>query len=108
LNDALKFHGVGSFQVAESPERASKLELVNARVEPGRVVAEWRGGDAADAPGILLLSNGRPVARPYSLRLRTRREGGVPVRSELDVRGAEWDEAWVLRDHETVARLPRP
>ncbi|UCE85234.1 MAG: hypothetical protein JSU66_12910, partial [Deltaproteobacteria bacterium] len=108
LDDARKFHGIGSFQVAESPERRSALELVDARVEPGRIVAEWRAGDAADAPGILLLRDGRPVAWPYSVRLRTRRAYGVPVRSELDVRGADWDEALVLRDHESVARLPRP
>lgn len=107
LDEKLKFQGVGSFQVAEASERTSKLELVEARVESGRVVARWRGGDAADAPGILLLRGGRPVAWPYSRRLQTRREGGVPVRSELDVRGAEWDEAWVLRDHDRVARLPR-
>ena len=107
LNEALKFHGVGSFQVAEAPERASELELVEARLESGRVVAWWRGGDAVDAPGILLLKDRRPVTWPYSLRLRTRRQNGVPVRSELDVRGASWDEAWVLRDHERVARLQR-
>jgi outer membrane protein assembly factor BamB len=107
LDSALEFRGIGSFQVAEAPERASELELVDARLASGRVIARWRRGDAADAPGILLLRSGRPVAWPYSRRLRTRRENGVPVRSELDVRGADWDEAWVLRDHERVARLPR-
>ena len=107
LDSAHEFRGIGSFQVAETPERTSELELVDARLASGRVIARWRRGDAADAPGILLLRGGRPVAWPYSRRLRTRRENGVPVRSELDVRGAEWDEAWVLRDHERVARLPR-
>ena len=107
LDDALKFHGIGSFQVAEVPERESRLALVDAGVTSGRVLARWRDGDAADAPGILLLRDGRPVAWPYSRRLQTRREGAAPVRSELDVRGAEWGEAWVLRDHERVARLYR-
>jgi hypothetical protein len=107
LDDALRFHGIGSFQVAEVPERTSGLVLADAEVQSGRVVARWRGGDAADAPGILLLRGGQPVAWPYSQRLRMQREGAAPVRSELDVRGADWDEAWVLRDHEPVARLPR-
>ncbi|MBW2370960.1 MAG: PQQ-like beta-propeller repeat protein [Deltaproteobacteria bacterium] len=107
LGEDGKFHGVGGFQVADSPERKSALELVEAKLQRGRVVARWRGGDRADAPGILLLRDGRPVAWPYSRRLHTRREDGIPVRSELDVRGAEWDEAWVLRDHERVAVVPR-
>ena len=107
LDDELAFHGVGSFQVDETPERRSALELVDARATRGRVVARWRGGDRSDAPGILLLRDGRPVPWPYSQRLRVRRVDGVPVRVDLDVRGAEWDEAWVLRDHERVARLPR-
>lgn len=105
LDDTLRFHGIGSFQVAEVPERSSRLELVDAEATQRRVIARWRGGDAADAPGILLLRGGRPVPWPYSRRLHTRRKRGVPVRSELDVRGAGWDEAWVLRDHERVARL---
>jgi outer membrane protein assembly factor BamB len=102
-----KFHGVGGFQVEASPERKSALELVEAKHQRGRVIARWRGGDRADAPGILLMHGGRPLRWPYSRRLTTRREAGVPVRCELDVRGADWDEAWILRDHERVAVVPR-
>jgi hypothetical protein len=102
-----RFHGVGGFQVEASPERKSALELLEAKLQRDRVVADWRGGGRADAPGILLMRGGHPVPWPYSRRLQTRREDGVPVRSELDVRGADWEEAWVLRDHERVAVVPR-
>lgn len=107
LDDDLHFHGIGSFQVEETPGRTSRIELVDATATSDRVVAHWRGGDAADAPGILLLRSGRPVEWPYSSKLRIQRVNRVPVRSQLDVRGADWDEAWVLRDHERVARLTR-
>lgn len=102
------FHGVGGFEAAPMTARTSTLELLGARIESRHVVATWRGGEAADAPGILLMRAGRPVSWPYALRMRTLRRDGAPVRTELDVRGAEWDEAWVLRDLERVACLPRP
>jgi hypothetical protein len=110
LDDDLRFHGIGSFQAAPLPvpDRPSGLELVEARVERGRVAADWRGGDARDAPGIVLLREGRVVPWPYALRTAIRREGRAPVRTELDVRGASWDEAWVLRDHERLACLANP
>jgi hypothetical protein len=110
LDDDLRFHGIGSFQAAplSAPDRPSRLALLDARLERSRVVADWRGGDARDAPGILLLRAGRVVAWPYAMRTRIRREGRAPVRAELDVRGASWDEAWVLRDHECLARLTNP
>jgi len=107
LDSDLRFHGIGSFQADASPVRPSTLELVDVRVEADRVVARWRGGHATDAPGILLLRAGRPIPWPYARRLHTRREDGVPVRTELSVRGADWDEAWALRDHEVAARLSR-
>jgi hypothetical protein len=84
------------------------VELLDARVEAGRVVACWRGGNATDAPGILLMRAGWPLSWPYTQKIRTRREQRRPVRCELDVRAAEWEEAWVLRDHERVACLRCP
>jgi hypothetical protein len=107
LDERLRFRGIGSFRLAEAPPRESAMELVDAGVHGERVVARWRSGTAADAPGILLLRDGRPVSWAYTRRLDVRREGRAPVRCTLDARGADWDEAWVLRDHERVARLPR-
>jgi outer membrane protein assembly factor BamB len=108
LDDEGRFHGVGAFRVEDTPERESRLELVDAEVRGSRVVARWRGGDRTDAPGILLVRDSRPVAWPYSRRTHVERREGVPVRCELDVRGAQWDEAWILRDHQRVACLPHP
>ncbi len=107
LDEQLRFHGIGSFRVGEVPARASGLELEHARVEAGRVRTRWSGGGAADAPGILLLRGGRPVPWPYARLLRVTRRDGAPVAVELDARAAQWDEAWVLRDHEILERLLR-
>ena len=105
LDAERRFHGIGAFQVEDSAERRSSLELVEVRAERGAVVATWSGGDRLDAPGILLVREDRPVAWPYSRKLHVERREGVPVQTRLDVRGAAWDEAWILRDHQRVARV---